>query len=216
MSSTPPPDRALGQTQSRILQALLQSDAPMSVEQLSRHLAISRNATYQHMIALERDAFIEKADVAQTKGRPTQTFRLTESGRAKFPKRYSLFARLLVGLVKSRMGADELTACLEELGHSLADEYAARVAGLKGDALIAEIAKIMLELGYEAEATPRTDSGELEIRAHNCVFHDLAAEHQEVCTLDLALISRLVGAPIDHIECVVRGGTCCRFRKIDG
>ena len=188
----------------------------MSVDQLSRLLEISRNATYQHVVALERDALIEKAEIAQTKGRPSQTFRLTESGRAKFPKRYSLFARLLVGLVKSRMGAEELAACLEELGQSLADEYAERVSDLKGDALMAEIAQIMLELGYEAEVTPSADSGDVEIRAHNCVFHDLAAEHKEVCTLDLALISRLVGAPIDHAECVVRGGTCCRFRKLGG
>ncbi len=207
-------DKSLGSTQSRILQAILRSDAPLPVDHLSRLLEISRNATYQHVIALERDGLIEKAIVTQTKGRPSQTYRLTDKGQATFPKHYALFAKLLVGLVKSRLGADELTDCLEELGHSLAGEYAERVDGLTGDDLLVEVAAIMLELGYLAEAVPREDGHGLEIRAHNCVFHDLAKQHEEVCSLDLALISRLTGKPIEHAECVVRGGTCCRFRTI--
>lgn len=211
MSSPVPTDRPVGATQSRILQALLQSENGMSVDQLSRLLEISRNATYQHIVALERDAFIEKAVVTQTKGRPSQTFRLAEKGRASFPKHYSLFARLLVGLVKSRMGAVELKACLKELGQSLAGEYSDRVSSLRGDALTIEVAQIMQELGYEAEAVANEDGTGLEIRAHNCVFHDLAKEHEEVCALDIELISRLTGQQVEHTECVVRGGSCCRF-----
>ncbi len=210
--SSHPSDKAFGSTQSRILQSILRSNAPLSVDQLSRLLEISRNATYQHVIALERDGLIEKAIIAQTKGRPCQTYRLTDKGQATFPKHYSLFAKLLVGLVKSRLGAEELSDCLNELGASLADEFSKRVAGLSGDELIIEVSNILLELGYQAEAIPQEGGGGLEICAHNCVFHDLAKEHEEVCSLDLALIERLTGKPIEHAECVVRGGTCCRFR----
>ena len=205
-------ERNLGTTQRRILQELLQSDAPLAVDHLTKMLEISRNATYQHIVALERDGLITKAATTQTKGRPSQTYSLTEKGRAAFPKHYSLFARLLVGLVKNQMGATELQACLDNLGHSLGDEFLERVSSLSGDALIIEVAKIMQELGYESEATIAEDDNKLEIRAHNCVFHDLAKEHEEVCSLDLALISHLTGASIEHAECVVRGGTCCRFK----
>ena len=206
------PDKAFGNTQAKILQVLLQADSPLPVEHLSRSLEISRNATYQHVVALERDGLIEKSAIAQTKGRPSQTYQLTDKGRATFPKHYSLFAKLLIGIVKSRLSGDELRSCLVELGQSLAGTFEERVSGLNDDDLIAEVAKIMLEIGYESEAALRNDGGGLEIRAHNCVFHDLAVEHEEVCTLDIALISRLTGKPIEHTECVVRGGTCCRFR----
>ncbi len=205
-------ERNLGTTQKRILQALLQANTPLPVDHLTRMLEISRNATYQHIVALERDGLIAKATIAQTKGRPSQTYSLTEKGRAAFPKHYSMFARLLVGLVKNQMGADELRTCLDQLGHSLGEEFSERVSNLKGDALIIEVAKIMQELGYESEAILQEGTERLEIRAHNCVFHDLAKEHEEVCALDLALISHLTGAAIEHAECVVRGGTCCRFQ----
>lgn len=205
-------DRRRGRTQAKILQTLLQADGPLRAEHLTRRLSISRNATYQHIVALERDGLIEKASLSQTKGRPSQTYTLTDAGRATFPKHYALFANLLVGLVKSRLGAEELEACLGELGRTLAQSYAERVAGLEGDRLIEEVSQIMLELGYESEAAEAADGAGLEIRAHNCVFHELAEDHKEVCALDLALISRLVGGPIEHAECVVRGGSCCRFR----
>jgi len=205
--------KRLGRTQSKILQTLLQAEAPLPVHDLTERLKISRNATYQHITALERDGLIEKASVSQTKGRPSQTYQLTGAGREVFPRHYALFANLLVQLVKSRMGSEELEACLADLGESLAAQHMHRVAGLEGGRLIREVATIMAELGYESEASPPSNGGNgMEIRAHNCVFHELAQEHKEVCALDLALISRLTGSQIEHAECVVRGGSCCRFQ----
>ena len=51
--------------------------------------------------------------------------------------------------------------------------------------------------------------------ARNCVYHHLAAEHPEVCELDLALLSSLLGGKIEHVECMVRGGGSCRFRLLE-
>ena len=206
--------RHLGTTQKRILQTLLQANTPLPVESLTKTLSISRNATYQHMMALERDGLIERAAIAQTKGRPSQTFRLTEQGRDFFPKHYALFAKLLIGLVKSKLGSDELRASLDELGSSLAQEFIERTKGLEGQALFKEVSNILGELGYESECVLSTDQKDIEIQAHNCVFHELAKEHEEVCALDIALIARLTGAQIEQSECVVKGGNCCRFRAL--
>ncbi|MCK7509177.1 MAG: hypothetical protein MZV70_37470 [Desulfobacterales bacterium] len=49
------------------------------------------------------------------------------------------------------------------------------------------------------------------IEASNCVFHHLAAQYPEVCRFDLALLAAFVGTPVEHQECVVRGGQVCRF-----
>ncbi|GJM00110.1 MAG: transcriptional regulator [Methyloligella sp.] len=203
----------IGASQKKILQAMLRANAPLPVDHLTRMLEISRNATYQHIVALERDGYIEKAKTTQTKGRPSQTYRLTEKGNAIFPKNYALFSTLLVELVKNKLGTKELEKYLDELGASLANQFKPRVEGLKNDELITEISKILNELGYEAE-TAKEDIGKgLEIKAHNCVFHDLAKQHDEVCTLDLAILSNLMGGPVEHAECIVRGGSCCRFKK---
>lgn len=195
----------------KVLRGLLHADTPLPVDALTQRLQISRNATYQHVMALERDGFIQKAAITQTKGRPGQTFELTNKGLEMFPRHYALFAQLLIKLVKSRMGSDELRESLGELGRSLAEEFQSRLSGLTGDEIIIEVANIMQDLGYEAEALPKEDGQGLQIRAYNCVFHDLAKEHEEVCELDISLISALTGEAIDHLECVVRGGSSCRF-----
>lgn len=201
-----------GDSRNRLLQELLHAEHPMGVESLARALNISRNATYQHVTALQRDGLIEKADVSQTRGRPGQTYQLSRLGRATFTRHYALFANLLVDLVKSRLGPEELRSCLESLGGGLAERFAGRVANLQGDELVGEVAAIMRELGYESLATKPGRKQASEIVAHNCVFHDLAERHPEVCALDIALIESLTGAKIEHAECMMRGGACCRFR----
>jgi len=202
-----------GASRNRLLQELLHAKEPMAVDPLARALEISRNATYLHITALERDGLIEKAELSQTKGRPGQTYQLSRSGRETFTRHYALFADLLIGLVKSRLGPDELRSCLEALGQEIAQEYTDRVAGLDRNEQLVEVAKIMRELGYESRATESKGKLASEIVAHNCVFHDLAEQHSEVCSLDIALIEALTGSKIEHAECMLRGGSCCRFKR---
>jgi len=201
----------LGKTQVEILRTILRAGEPLPAEHLYRHLEISRNATYQHLTALERDGLIQKSTLTQTKGRPGQTFQLTDKGLELFPRHYTLFTKMLMQIIKSHIGKDQLQDYLEELGVSLAKDFKGRLVGLKDNDLTIEVSKIMQELGYEAEAIQQGNEEALQVRAYNCVFHDLAKEHEEVCALDIALISALLEKPIEHAECIVRGGACCRF-----
>jgi predicted ArsR family transcriptional regulator len=73
----------------------------------------------------------------------------------------------------------------------------------------------MRELGYHARAVAEPGAELPLIDARNCVYHHLAAEHREVCELDLALLSSLLGGKIEHVECMVRGGASCRFRLLE-
>jgi len=130
-------------TKGQILEALLKAGGPIGVDELARHLNISRSAVYQHMTTLERDRMIEPGEVAYTKGRPGQTYQLTDIGRNMFPKHYSMLAGLLIGLIEKRLGDDELAGFMDELGEQLAENFAARVQGLDARARLVEIAKIM-------------------------------------------------------------------------
>lgn len=86
------------------------------------------------------------------------------------------------------------------------------MAGMSSDAQIMEVVDIMHELGYEANAISEASNQLPIISACNCVYHELASEHQAVCELVLALLSKLLGGEIEHLERMVRGGTMCRFR----
>lgn len=197
----------------RVLEELLQAPQPMRVEELARGLGISRNATYQHITGLERDGMIERAMLTQGRGRPGQTYQLTDTGRAAFPKHYALIAGLLIEQIGTKFGKEALEQCFKELGLRLANVHLPEVAGAgEWPDRLSAIAQKMEALGYRAATQPDHPG---EIRAHNCVFHELARKHPEVCAMDLALLERLAGRPVTHAECMVRGGTCCRFTFTD-
>lgn len=194
----------LGRTQQDLLHALLRQPAGMSIDDLAQVLSITRTAVRQHLAALERDGLVERGDTRPTGRRPEQLHRLSEQGRELFPRQYPLLANLLIGEVAGLLGQDALRALMRELGRKLAADLEHEVVDEP------RIVEHMNAAGYEAEVFFRS-TGEAQIVAHNCVFHDLAKAHPLVCELDLALIGALGGAEVCHEECMLRGGQVCRF-----
>lgn len=197
--------------QQKILQILMREKDGMSIEPFSKLLGISRNATHQHMTILERDGYVQKHASIQTKGRPGTTFVLTEKGIHVFPKHYSLFAEMLINLVKQKLGSEEMIKYLQTLGNSLAETKKETLNGKSLNEKIEMTVVIMQELGYDAQITEGEPGQNMMIDAYNCVFHDLANKNNEVCELDLSLLSTLLDSKIEHSCCMAKGDKLCRF-----
>ena len=200
-----------GQRQQLLLKILLQKRDGLTIDELSMELEVSRNAVNQHLTSLENNEFVENVSLTNTGGRPSKVYTLTANGLELFPKHYALFSNLLIHWIKEKLGQKELKLCLTELGKQVSQEFLERVRRHKNlDAKVNEVAVIMHELGYEARVDQKLKKSK-EIIANNCVFHQLADECNEVCEMDLTLLSTLLDAKIEHKECMVRGGSCCRF-----
>jgi predicted ArsR family transcriptional regulator len=193
-----------------LMAALLQDKAGLSIEELTERLGITRTAVRQHLAALEREGTVARGGVRPSGGRPQHVYVLTEAGAERFTRRYSWFADLLIGLLRSELGAEDLRDRLEALGENAARALLRSAAGdQRLSARLAELAAAMRELGYETDpVNPR----EKEIVARNCIFHQLAVANPEVCAFDLGLMAKFAGAKVDHVECMARGEHVCRFR----
>ncbi|MCK4742753.1 MAG: HTH domain-containing protein [Sulfuriflexus sp.] len=202
----------IGQRQKSLLKLLLHSPAGLTVDELSKALEISRNAVKQHLVSLKGNDFIESSTMSSTGGRPSKVYALTTEGKELFPRHYDLFTNLLMRLLKEKIGENTLKSYLVELGNQLASEFEGQMHDKDSLAdRVSELTSIMYDLGYEAKAELGQD-GLYEIVASNCVFHKLATENNSVCDLDLSLISALLkNVNIEHKECMVKGGSCCRF-----
>ena len=197
-----------GRSRDRILELLLKTEQPMSVQALSGALGISRNAAHQQMVSLEREGLVERAAAIRTRGRPSQGYRLSAAGKATFPRQYALLARQLLEELSRHLGPEELQHALTRIGESLADSLRSEVSG-NADEAVSLIAGVMRELGYESHSI-EGEAG-TEIEAHNCVFHDLAMADQAICEVDLALLRSLSGKAVEHRRCMARGERSCRF-----
>jgi predicted ArsR family transcriptional regulator len=164
-------------------------------------------------MVLEREGFIRKGDVRKTGGRPGRLYVLTEEGTNLFPKRYSWFSRLLLQTLREQMGAELLARYMYDLGVKLSADLIPRLLGKTRVERVDEIVAIMNETGFRAiRIVPEPGEKIPRVQCTNCVYHDLAKDYPEVCRFDIGFLSGLMGAEVEHQECMHRDGAVCRFR----
>jgi predicted ArsR family transcriptional regulator len=200
----------MSKRQQELLKLLLTHKEGLSADELAGSLAITRPAVRQHLSGLEVDGYVRRGDERKTAGRPGQTYVLSAAGANLFPKQYSWFSGLLLDAIKQERGSEGLSRWLEDIAGAIAASLAPRVAGKDDAERLDEVVAIMDELSFEARLVATADGPAIE--ASNCVYHDLARQHPEVCRFDVALLSKLSGKPLEQHECMVRGGHVCRFK----
>jgi predicted ArsR family transcriptional regulator len=205
--------RTQGSRRDQLLRLLLEKKTGRTIDELARGLHVSRNAVRQHLTSLIAEGLVTKGPVQATGGRPEQLYMLSAEGHEGFPRKYSWFSELLLDSLKSEKGEAALIARFEKLGAQVGTQlqHAHHLPGSASER-IASLATAMHELGYEASSTATTGRQLPMIEASNCVFHHLATRFPEVCHFDLALLSTFVGRPVEHDQCIVRGGHLCRFK----
>jgi predicted ArsR family transcriptional regulator len=201
--------------QQQILKLLLENKAGLSIDQIATPLNISRNAVQQHFVALERDGYIQAGVLTQTAGRPVRSFVLTEAGINSFPKQYAWLSEFIITDLKNEMGSDAFFRYLHKLGSHLSQSLLSRFEGKSTDERIEELRKVMDELGFQTRKVSDSGTNERTIEAYNCIYHDLAQKHEEICEFDRTFMSSLLDKAIEHEECLAKGGAVCRFKIVN-
>ncbi|KGM54583.1 hypothetical protein N799_09145 [Lysobacter arseniciresistens ZS79] len=196
-----------GPTQQNLLRALLPAADGLDIEALCTALRVSHNAVRQHLAALLAGGFVTRGRSRASGGRPRACYLLTDAGRDLFPRNYGLIATRVLEHLYATAGPAQVQALLVDMGRELGRGMAVPA---DADDAAAALASQMDALGYEAQAVRR--DGATQVEAYNCVFHTLARAHPEVCRFDLAFMEAASGRPVQHLECLVRGGRACRFR----
>ncbi len=201
-----------GQRQRELLEKLLHRKSGLTIDDLAKQLGISRNAVQQHALSLEKGGYIEKGALTATGGRPVRVYILSKKGIDLFPKQYSWFSELLLNSLKSQLGTEGLEIKMHEIGKNLGESLKPKLAGMSLSEKIYAASEMMHELGFETEVTVKEGESLPVIKAHNCIYHHLAMEFEEVCQLDRSLLESILDSTIDHQECIIRKGEVCKFK----
>lgn len=199
-----------GSRQDQILTLLLNSTAGMSIDELAAKLEISRNAVKQHLVVLEKQQVVKEAALNSTGGRPARSYTLTEQGLNRFPKQYAWFCNLLLSDLAAEMSTEALEKMMWNMGVKLAQSLAPQFTNKTPEQKLAALVELMQSLGYHAEL--ELQQAQPSIKAVNCVYHDLAQQHPELCQFDQALISTLLEQPVQQINCMAKKDCDCRFK----
>jgi predicted ArsR family transcriptional regulator len=202
--------RQLGPTQQKLLRQLLLAPQGATVEALCEALGVTHNAVRQHLTALIAAGYVDRGTARPTGGRPQARYILLPAGRELFPRNYGMIATSVLEHLYANAGKTAVQELLGIIGRDLGAAAAERIAAADTNDTAQALAEQLDALGYEALAVRR--DGETQVEAYNCVFHALAKAHPDVCRFDLAFMEAATGRPIQHLECLVRGGHACRFR----
>jgi len=201
--------------QQQILKLLLENKAGLSIDEIATALGISRNAVQQHFAVLEKDGYIQMAGVNKTAGRPVRSFVLTEAGINSFPKQYAWFSELILTDLKNEMGSEAFQRYLHKLATNLSQSLLPQFNDKPIDERIEALLNVMDSLGFKSKKVTEANSSEPLIEACNCIYHDLAQKHEEICEFDRTLISVLLDKDIEQLECMAKGGAVCCFKILN-
>ncbi|TAK64104.1 HTH domain-containing protein [Methylobacter sp.] len=198
--------------QHQILEHLLENRKGLSVDELAKALDISRTGVQQHFVVLERDGYIKKSTFNKTAGRPVTIYVLTDKGNNYFPKQYAWFSALILGDLQQEIGAERFKAYMQRLGSKLADKLRGKFEGKNLIERIDELAIVMTDFGFQVKVGTESETESPHMQAYNCIYHDLAQKHHEICEFDLALMSSLLDKEVEQLSCMAKGDCNCSFR----
>ena len=201
--------------QHQILEQLLENRTGLSIDALAIVMDISRAAVQQHVAGLEGDGYIKKISLNKTAGRPVVIYGITDKGINYFPKQYAWFSDLILSDLRQEMGAEGFEDYMQRLGIRLANNLLNQFQGKNLNDRLGELMLIMTNLGFQVTTDNDSEISKPVIRANNCIYHDLAQKHNEICAFDLALMSTLLDKEVKQLSCMAKGDCACRFKIQD-
>src|SRR5512139_2685324 len=107
------------------------------------------------------------------------------------------------------MPAPLVTQLFSQVAEGLANEYADQVRGLNMEERLDFVKSLLAEEGFTVEWEKQGD--EYRIHEISCPYYQIGVAHPEVCTVDQALISRMLALPASKVQCILDGGAFCTY-----
>jgi predicted ArsR family transcriptional regulator len=182
----------------------------VTVSELAEALGMSGMGVRRHLDALAADGLVERLPCARAgPGRPPAGWKLSPSGMEMFPRRYDTLALDLL----EDLDPVQATAALARRNDRQVDQYRSAMAGCGGlQERVAALAQLRDQAGYLADWT-ETDGG-FVLTEDNCAVHRVAERHPAVCTMELALMRRVLGDDVEvtRISHAMAGDAMCAYR----
>ena len=194
----------------REILALIKRNGPMTVQELSRRLAITPMGVRQHLAILQRDGYVQSNGTRRGQGRPSRLYGISAEGDKLFPRTYEQLAQTVLDDLRAVGGDASVDQVFEHRRKRLVEQYRARMAGREFRDKVALLAKARDEEGYLAEHA-QLDRDRFILIEHNCPIRAVAEAHEQTCRCEIALFRDALGAEVVRTEHILSGAPHCRY-----
>jgi predicted ArsR family transcriptional regulator len=192
----------------RAMLVLLRKRGEARAEDLAAALQITASAARQQLSPLVAAGLVEHRDERDGPGRPRRFYRLTAAADALFPKAYGELTTELL----EHIGAEDpqlLQRAFARRRRTRVAQAQQRLAGRDFAGRVRELAAILDEAGYLAEAEPLPGGG-WRLTEHNCAILAVARRHDHACTTELEFLREVLPeADVGRVAPNVSGTTKC-------
>lgn len=208
-------NRAMGDSQKRILEHLKRRGVS-TIPALAEDLQLSVETVRTHLRSLGSEGLVHRSGTRRGgPGRPEILYELTQLAERWFPNRESEILQKLAAYLEA---AGE-QALLREFFAGYVDERRsealARVAGLRGKGRVREVARVLSEAGFMAEAG-EDERGRTVLRLPHCPMRRLVDATRAPCRAELAFIRELLGEKLTRVEYLPNGDGACSYAMTSG
>ncbi|HZO88525.1 MAG TPA: ArsR family transcriptional regulator [Chthonomonadaceae bacterium] len=187
--------RFFASTRGRIL-ALLRRQS-RTVTELAEALELADNTVRAHLATLERDGLVEQRGLRPGLRKPHYAYNLTDAGEALFLEACDPVLDHLLRALAARLPSEAFIGLLHTAGQGIAQEYLRAGEGAALEERIGKALEALTSLGGLVELEARED-GRLFIEGHRCPFSTIAARNPTICELAQALVSAIMGVPVQQ------------------
>jgi predicted ArsR family transcriptional regulator len=192
---------------------LLKTRGPQTAADLGTALDITGEAARQQLLKLAADGLVEATSEPRGVGRPTQVWRLTDKGNARFPDAHAELTAGLLRSIRSELGEPALDRLIAARA---AESLASYQAALEGSADLGERVRRLAEArtreGYMAECQA-IEEGYLLVENH-CPICVAATVCQGFCQAERDVFQQALGqgVSVERTEHIVGGDRRCAYR----
>jgi DeoR family suf operon transcriptional repressor len=195
-------------TRERIMQTLLRQPRT-TINTLAEAVGINPISVRHHLTNLQVEGLVSAEEQRHGVGRPRLVYFLTEEGTEHFPTRYLRLTSRLLDQLKSTMPAPMVSKLFLQMATDMADDYSAQMKGLSMEERLDLAKTLMTEEGFSVE-WERTGN-QYQIHEITCPYLQIGQNHPEVCTVDQALISKMLAVPAEKVSCILSGDAHCTY-----
>ena len=182
--------------------------------ELAAAAGVTPAAVRQHLTPLLRQGYVvRREEPGPGRGRPRHRYSLTRLGHELFPTGYAVLANDLLGHLDD-IDSDLVAAVFERRRQQRVDRAKVRLAaaGPRLDRRVAELARILDEDGYIAEAVPLDDGDGWAIVEHHCAIFDVAARYGTACATELDFLREVLpDAEVRRVTHILSGDPRCAY-----
>jgi DeoR family transcriptional regulator, suf operon transcriptional repressor len=195
-------------TRDKILQTLLRQPRT-TINELAESVGINPISVRHHLTNLQVEGLVGADEERHGVGRPRLVYFLTEEGVERFPTRYLRLTSRLLDQLKSTMPEPMVRTLFQQMANAMADDYTDQMQGMNMEERLDLAKSLLAEEGFTVEWERTGD--QYRIHEITCPYLQVGQTHPEVCTVDQALISKMLAVPAEKVRCILSGDTQCTY-----